>query len=1209
MGSRRRRLNPVVRYQGYEMFRNIVQSSSGHMSGTVVYREGHATQHHVSCVKWYHNQFQEHGSNLVGIAHNVSHGFDSLRDRSMLEMTPIIEHIIPPRIATDISFFNILKNYAFGSDDTPTTNVYKTERVFAGLVSRKYIDKRFVSNISHFVRVISHKDSGVHIWNMNVAHTKSGIYKQNTYLCYKNQPQPWSLNIPVPRRTTTNTEFFAIIYSLWKVFLTTLPYLLPNQPNSCVSFRVGVFSNRYSVMNREGSIVDGEGSEVQPDYTSRVFYVRLSRSGDIMLQVCLYIAKSLADEISDIFVEKYRHEEEEDRFQDENGAIRYIQVSAGTYYGANQVLSSKVFGSPKTTQLLDNIIDGLKNNINPMFQIHYERLYRFLEKNNFHIYCPITYKHCLAKAFLHGLRGPPKITDNTKRRKKENKRASKLMSKRTEVTCGEILNFFTTKYPNINLTVRNFKLEVIFSYQPIYENLTQYLRTIEPKEINMLVGRGHAFGLSAPFHPRTTPEPVNYGMTKKEFERVSKQKNEFLIKKVSPSLDFGEIVLGAFDIETTRGKSPNKMVLKTNYKVKPYALGFYVEGTGYMSWYGLDCIDQFVEKILGLKRGYKRKYVFYAHNGGGFDFLFVLKKLLLITGVRINKALDVKGALINIKMLYKDNWKNDKEKPLSIIFKDSCPIFSYASLDSLSKELDTSVKKLTGYVDHDSITKHNFLEHQKDVEKYLKNDVLSLYEIVIKGQEIFQKEYKVNMLNSATAASITRFHYLSQHYDPDNFPLYNFPMVLDQIFRKSYFGGRSDCFKIGVFGGPIYYYDVTSEYPSQLAENMPYGWPRFVSNQNKLDWDVDQGIYYVYVKGKAKNGLNVLPYRSKNGLIFPTFSDWTGGWWWSEELKLAREQGYGMRFVYAFVFKTAPYMKVCVEGLFAKKQKAKQDKNPALEKTAKIIINSLYGFWATVFKDLSKIILKTVSTPKQDPALKYLQTNTLLNAIRVGDTHVMRVKEDIRLSYSYAPISIACAAKSRIYLYKIIASVIERGGEVYYCDTDSLITNLWLEKIPYFKEKYMKNNGKNLGGLKNEFGPNQSANGLVTIAPKIYGFPNKGSKLKGFYKNKIYKRRVSLKKKTVFFSNPRNKDQQEKFPNHRGKGYDDLLLMAQGYKLQLTTWRFLTRTRACFDTFTIKKEPCRITFSNKYIKGRVEEDGKVIPWKIRPSLTHGEILK
>jgi hypothetical protein len=222
---------------------------------------------------------------------------------------------------------------------------------------------------------------------------------------------------------------------------------------------------------------------------------------------------------------------------------------------------------------------------------------------------------------------------------------------------------------------------------------------------------------------------------------------------------------------------------------------------------------------------------------------------------------------------------------------------------------------------------------------------------------------------------------------------------------------------------------------------------------------------------------------------------------------------------------------------------------------------------------------------------------------------VMRVKEDLKLTYSYAPISIACAAKSRIYLYRIISEVLERGGTVYYCDTDSLITNMWLEKEKFFVDKYMKNDGKNLGGLKNEFGPNNCAKGLVTIAPKIYGFPNKGSKLKGFYKNKIYKRRVSDKKKTVFYSNPRNKEQKNKYPNHRGKGYDDLILMTKGYKLQLTTWRFLTRTRACFDTFTIKKEPCRISFTNKYIKGRVKKDGTVKPWCLTNEMSLGEVLK
>jgi hypothetical protein len=62
--------------------------------------------------------------------------------------------------------------------------------------------------------------------------------------------------------------------------------------------------------------------------------------------------------------------------------------------------------------------------------------------------------------------------------------------------------------------------------------------------------------------------------------------------------------------------------------------------------------------------------------------------------------------------------------------------------------------------------------------------------------------------------------------------------------------------------------------------------------------------------------------------------------------------------------------------------------------------------------------------------------------------------------------------------------------------------------------------------------------------------------------------------------------------------YADLLLLLEGFKLKVLTWRFRSKMRAYFDDFLIKKEKVEITFSKNYLKGHIHEDGDVIPFAI-----------
>lgn len=60
------------------------------------------------------------------------------------------------------------------------------------------------------------------------------------------------------------------------------------------------------------------------------------------------------------------------------------------------------------------------------------------------------------------------------------------------------------------------------------------------------------------------------------------------------------------------------------------------------------------------------------------------------------------------------------------------------------------------------------------------------------------------------------------------------------------------------------------------------------------------GFFYCEIERKDKDYLGILPYRSKDGLIFP-LGKWEG-WYFSKELKLAQNYGYKIKIIKGYKF-------------------------------------------------------------------------------------------------------------------------------------------------------------------------------------------------------------------------------------------------------------------------------------------------------------------
>ena len=258
-----------------------------------------------------------------------------------------------------------------------------------------------------------------------------------------------------------------------------------------------------------------------------------------------------------------------------------------------------------------------------------------------------------------------------------------------------------------------------------------------------------------------------------------------------------------------------------------FCWGLYTGKNYYEKW-GDDSTDQIIELILSLPE----KHLIYAHNGGKFDFMYLLKKGVLSDPIKI-----INGRIVSARIGIHE-------------IRDS-----YAILPM----------PLAGYkkdeFDYELMEREVREDNKKDILHYLASDCENLYELV----EGFINEFGLNLtIGSTSIKKIKEFHPFEIQNDTH-----------DEIYRPYYFGGRVQCFDRGLKEGVYKSLDVNSMYPHVMAN---YQHP--TGNEYTILYDTDipesfyiDGIlpgyedkpYFIDFDGTNKNAL---PVRTPKGLDF-----------------------------------------------------------------------------------------------------------------------------------------------------------------------------------------------------------------------------------------------------------------------------------------------------------------------------------------------------
>lgn len=559
--------------------------------------------------------------------------------------------------------------------------------------------------------------------------------------------------------------------------------------------------------------------------------------------------------------------------------------------------------------------------------------------------------------------------------------------------------------------------------------------------------------------------------------------------------------IGSFDIETYKdydGKS------------KVYALGFTTldklkDNIVKIFYLGIDAFtpkELIIKCIDDMLSSKNRDHIYYTHNLGGFDIVFLLHALRTVNSEKGFNYYILETKLRDSKVLKSVVRVKTSSGYSKITFIDSYNLLT-DNLDNLSKSFGSKVTKgilpytfiradTLNYVGNTPAIEHYKLKnkiislscykelYKKDwclkteTIKYLKRDLLSLLEIMDHFNRYMFIEYNLQITECLTISRLALNIFFKRYLGQNLLPVIKNVSVFSFIKLANY-GGVVEVYR--PYGVNLFYYDVNSLYPFASKNPMPGHICEYIESNEPLELSELFGFYFCKIKTQD-NYLGLLPVH-KNGLIMPN-GTWFG-YYFSEELKFAKEKGgYEIEVYKGYTFnKVYNVFDKYVDDLYEKKANS-----IGSEKLInKFILNSLLGRFGLSILKLNTEMLST------DQYAEILATKPVNSAIAISDKDwlvsynretskkitsehgldyikILNQKSyvDIENNHSFDDVAIsisaAVTAYARIYMSKIKLEILEKGGEIYYSDTDSIVTNTELSSNLV---------GKELGKLKVEY--------------------------------------------------------------------------------------------------------------------------------------------
>lgn len=254
---------------------------------------------------------------------------------------------------------------------------------------------------------------------------------------------------------------------------------------------------------------------------------------------------------------------------------------------------------------------------------------------------------------------------------------------------------------------------------------------------------------------------------------------------------------------------------------EPFVAGVY-DGDDFFYIWGDDC-PEYLAKYL-----YRQDARVYAHNGGRFDYFYLLPWL------ERNNISVINGRISQAKL--GDATLYDSYNIIPV------PLKAYKKDD----------------IEYWKMHKDRRDKYRDEILHYLEGDCVYLHELVT---EFINRFGKVMTLATASMKEVRRFIKEATGND-----ISRFSKETDEEFRHYYYGGRCEAIKTGVIDGPLEVYDINSAYPYAMLHDHPDPTNPFFT----LTKELPENLMCYFAKIVARS-YGALPYRcpETKKLLFP----------------------------------------------------------------------------------------------------------------------------------------------------------------------------------------------------------------------------------------------------------------------------------------------------------------------------------------------------
>jgi len=437
------------------------------------------------------------------------------------------------------------------------------------------------------------------------------------------------------------------------------------------------------------------------------------------------------------------------------------------------------------------------------------------------------------------------------------------------------------------------------------------------------------------------------------------------------------MIIATLDIETDPfkyGRTP-----------KPFCCEFF-DGHTKKQWWGENCLQEFVEWLKEQNEHYK----IYAHNGGKFDFWFLLYLQFLSNPMRI-----INGRIVEAHLA-------------GHVLRDSLAIIPV----SLAKYEKTKI-------DYNKFEVENREKHKKEILDYLHDDCRFLHELVLEFNERFGDKLTIGG---------TAIKELQKHHD-----IIKTGESHDTKFRPFYFGGRVQAFKSGLIKKDLKYFDVNSMYPHVMATKYhPSGKAYLRIDTQFDDYFTKDGFYkenklapyFIHFRG-SNNG--ALPTRIKNKGL--SFNEEYGEFYATgHEIQVALKHNLIEidEIIDGHICMDYQNFNDFVQTFSAEKIEAKLNGDKIKELFSKLILNSSYGKFGQNpenFYDYELIYMDEMPLP--EPWELYI------------DGMGYEIWRKPALSHLYYDVAVAASITGAARA--VLLDGLIKAKNPVYCDTDSII--------------------------------------------------------------------------------------------------------------------------------------------------------------------------